>query len=310
VSRHAAFIAAIAGAIVLQSDARAGGVSAVLPPAAQGAVERYHYSISARVRPLVVFWIGRSGVGDAVVTRRRAAGEASYSVLIGSDPDRAPLRINRWGYIEEEIRGSYARVIGVMSQSDEDSIEEAEAHVRASKAERHPFKVIEATADGDEARSYVTSIAATQDYTVRHLSIVLDLARRGPSDARRRTIRLPAGTRSGFLAALDEAMRPPFVNPMRYVYDGRLYELRRTPVETIPNLRIADTSYGPAVAADFLITSAYDGERTRFSMTYGTTGPFAEVPLRVVYQPRWWIQVELTIDDGAAVPRLTDGAVR
>jgi len=31
------------------------------------------------------------------------------------------------------------------------------------------------------------------------------------------------------------------------------------------------------------------------------------VPLRVVYQPRWWMQVELTIDDDAARGALGNG---
>jgi hypothetical protein len=36
-------------------------------------------------------------------------------------------------------------------------------------------------------------------------------------------------------------------------------------------------------------------------MTYGTEGPLAEVPLRVIYQPRWWMQIELTIDDAGEI---------
>ncbi len=60
-------------------------------------VEQHHYRIAARVRPLVVFWITRDGVGDARVTRTRGDGEARYTLLIGSDPDRAPFHINRWG---------------------------------------------------------------------------------------------------------------------------------------------------------------------------------------------------------------------
>ncbi|HWF86193.1 MAG TPA: hypothetical protein VG222_15145, partial [Vicinamibacterales bacterium] len=88
--------------------------------ATSGSVERHHYSIGARVRPLLVFWISRSDVGDAVVTRQIAPGEATYALLIGSDPDRAPRRINRWGYIKEEIHGADARLVGLMTQSEED----------------------------------------------------------------------------------------------------------------------------------------------------------------------------------------------
>jgi len=273
---------------------------------AHSGVERHHYTIAARVRPLVVFWINREGVGDAVVTRRRAPGEARYSLLIGSDPDRAPLHINRWGYIEEEIHGADARLLGLMTESEEESIEQAEANIRRQSSGRRTFKVIQANADGQEARARVMSIAAPEDYTFRHLQIVLGLAQRDWPDGQSRVIRLPSGARPGFLAALADVMHAPSANPITYVYYGRLYELRRTRADGIPNFRIAHTSYGPAVAADFLITSTSDGERTRFSMTYGTEGAFAEVPLRVMYQPRWWMQVELTIDDAADASGLTD----
>jgi hypothetical protein len=256
--------------------------------------ERYHYNITARVRPLVVFWISRNDVGDAVVTRRRAPGEARYTLLIGSDPDRAPFRVNRWGYIEEEIRGVDARLIGLMSESDEESIEQAEASVR-KRPEGHPFKVIEATADAQQARSRVASIVASEDYTVRHVQTVLDLARQS-AGGQSRVIHLAPGVRPGFLAALADVMRGAGETPITYVYYGRLYELRRIHAEPIANLRIGRQTFGPSTAADFLITSRHDGEQTRFSMTYGTAGAFAEVPLKVSYQPRWWMQIELTID--------------
>jgi hypothetical protein len=278
-------------------------------PIAHAGSERYHYTIAARVRPLVVFWISRSGVGDAVVTRRQATGAARYSLLIGSDPDRAPLHINRWGYIQEEIHGSDAQLVGLMTQSEEESLAQAEANVRQQANGRHLFKAIEATADSERAHARVASFAAPEDYTLRHLETVLDLARRELSDGTARTVRLPPGARAGLLAALADAMHTPAANPITYVYYGRLYELRRTRSETIPNLRLGPRSYGSAVAADFLITSAHDGEQTRFSMTYGTQGPFAEVPLRVMYQPRWWMQLELTIDDRASAPAVTEGAL-
>jgi hypothetical protein len=259
--------------------------------------EQHHYTIGARVRPLLVFWITRNDVGDAVVTRRRAPDEARYSLLIGTDPARTPLHINRWGYIEEEIRGTDARLLGVMTESEEESIEQAEANVRKQASGGHPFKVIRATADGAQAHAQVASIQAPQDYTVRQIDAVLDLAERAVGNGRQRVISLPTGTRPGFLAALADTMRTS-ERSVAYAYYGRLYDLRRTHSRRIPNLVIGTRSYGPAVAADYVITSRHDGEQTKFSMTYGTDGAFAEVPLSVTYQPRWWMQIELTIADG------------
>jgi hypothetical protein len=263
---------------------------------AGGSFERHHYSVAARVRPLLVFWISRSGVGDAIVTRRVSPGEADYALLIGSDPDRAPRHINRWGYIKEEIRGAEARLVGLMTESDEDSIEEAEANLKAQANGDHPFKIIRATVRGERAESVVTSIGAPRDYNYRQLQTVLDLALRERSEGKARSIHLPPGTRPGFLAALADAMRQS-AGPITYVYHGRIYELRQTAARPIPDLRIGRASYGRAIAADFTITSKRDGEQTSFSMTYGTQAPFAQVPLTVSYRPRWWMEVNLTLDD-------------
>ena len=259
--------------------------------------ERHHYTIGARVRPLLVFWIARNDVGDAIVTRRRGPGEAAYSLLIGSDPDRAPLHINRWGYIEEEIRGAEARLLGLMTESEEDSIQQAEANVRSQPAGAHPFKVIQATADAEQAQARVASINMPEDYTLRQMRVVLDIARRAVGGGTLRSVRLAPGTRPGFLAAVSDAMRLPDARSIPYVYYGKFYELRRTRSRAVPGVRIGQRSYGPGIAADFVITNRRDGEETKFSMTYGTAGAYAEVPLVAMYQPRWWMQVELTIDD-------------
>jgi hypothetical protein len=277
---------------------------------AQGTGEQHHYTITARVRPLVVFWITRAGVGDAFVSKRVAPDEAEYSLLIGSDPDRTPFHINRWGYINEIIRGASSQLIGVMTESDEESIDEAEAHVRNAAAARHAFKAIEASADGRESHARVRSIEAPQDYTLRHLPAVLDLMQRDASEGRSRVLQVPAGAHPGFLSALAEAMRDGAPKSIRYVYFGRLYELRRTRTASVADVRIGRRSYGSAVAADFVTTSLYDGERTTFSLTYGTTGRFAGVPFRAVYQPRWWMQIELAIDDSALPAAQAEGDLR
>jgi hypothetical protein len=313
-TRHHVTAALVVGLISLGADLAAdprvaSGGAPASATATSGSFERHHYSIAARVRPLLVFWIGRSGVGDAIVTRRLSPGEATYALLIGSDPDRAPRRINRWGYIKEEIRGGEARLVGLMTESDEDSIEQAEANLKKQAQGTHPFKIIRATVNDGQAQSTVTSIGAPYDYNFRQLQTVLDLALRESPDAKPRTLRLPPGTRPGFLAALADAMHTA-ASPIAYVYHGRIYELRRTDARTIPDLRIARVSYGRAIAADFIITSTHDGEQTRFSMTYGTEGRFAQVPLTASYQPRWWMEVNLTLDDAVDGPALSDGVDR
>ena len=92
-----------------------------------------------------------------------------------------------------------------------------------------------------------------------------------------------------------------------YVYYGRLYQLRTTRAEAVSRLRVGATTYPQVIAADFEIKNTYTGELTPFSMTYGTEGLFAEVPLTASYQPRWWMQVDLALDDTTSGPQLAEG---
>jgi hypothetical protein len=309
-------------ALALASGAPTNAGSSEASPLPGANVERHHYAIGARIRPLLVFWIGRSGVGDAVVTRRQGPGEAEYSLLIGSDPDRAPRRINRWGYIDEEVRGGDATLIGLMTESDEDSIKQAEANIGRPVAGDRIFKIIRATIDGDQARSVVTSVAAPAEYSFRQVHTLLELARRESSEGQEgkaRVIQLPSGTRPGFLAAVAEVMhrhvdqwhasgRVQPGGPIHYVYHGRIYELRATHTRPLARVRVGGAAYAHVIASDFETRSAYDGEVTQFSITYGTEGPLAEIPLAASYQPRWWMQIDLTLDDTTSGPALAAGA--
>lgn len=282
------------------------------------AVERHHYSVSASVRPLLLFWVRCNDVGDAVVTTRRGSDQSGYTLLIGSDPERAPRRINRWGYIDEEIRGDEVRVIGLMTEADEQSVEEAEARLRQPSHGDRTYHVMQATIHGDHARSVVTPIDVPKAYSFRELWTVLDLARQESPQATARDVRIAQGTRPGFLHALADLVhqhvktvhgpggirRGPVVT---YVYHGRLYQLRATRADIMSTFRVGASTYQQIVAADFEIKNTYTGELTRFSMTYGTEGPLAEVPLTASYQPRWWMQVDLALDDTKGGPQLADG---
>ena len=296
-------------------SAVSAGAAIKSPPAAASASagpERHHYVMSARVRPLLLFWIGRSNVGDAIVTRAVTPRETRYSLLIGSDPDRAPRRINRWGYIEERIRGDAATVVGLMTESEEESVEEAEANLRRERSGLHTFKVIHAAIDAEQSRSVVTAIGAPADYSFRQVRAVLALADDGETDRASRVVRLPRGTRPGFLSALAEIIHAQAESaragavqagaPLTYVYHGKFFELRGISAQFKPTLEVNASRYARAVSAQFAIKSVADGEETRFALSYAIDGRLAEVPLAISYQPRWWMQVNLALADGVDVP--------
>ena len=266
----------------------------------------HHYTIGARIRPLL-FWIGKDDVGDAAISTERNTDGAAYAVLIGTDPDRTPRRINRWGYISEEIRGDRATVVGLMTESDEASVSEAEANLKRQNGER-TFNVIRTSVTGGDAHSVVTSVVAPAEYTFRRVDEVLNLVDVRGREGTTRLLKMPAGTRPGLLAGLADVIRTQVaqwqtlhtVSPaaaITYVYHGKLYELRAVRSRTVSNLRAGDVIYPHAIASQFQIKNPRDGELTEFSVTFAADGPLAETVLRATYQPRWWIEIQLSLDD-------------
>ena len=303
--------AAVVLLTALQVPVRADGPeSAAL--LARGPVERHHYVMNARVRPLL-FWISRDNVGDAVIAKARPADGEAYALLIGSDPERAPRRINRWGYIEEEVNAGRARLVGLMTESDEESVSQAEANLRTQNRPR-TFKAIHGAVMDGEARSVVTSVATADDYSFRHVDTLLDLANR-ETPGKQRVVPIDAATRPGFLVAVADVMHQqatawrssrqlPRSEPVRYVYHGRLYRLAVMQSRALPTMRLGEVSYEHVITSQFRIENLQDGGVTEFSMSYAADGRLAEIPLAVTYRPRWWLEVQLALDDTTPGPRL------
>jgi hypothetical protein len=301
---HRKFAAAITLAIVAQTAPRAEWTSHVAAVALSTG-NRHHYTISGRVRPLL-FWIGKDDIGDAVITRQRDTNAASYALLIGSDPDRAPRGINRWGYISEEVRGTEATLVGLMTESDEASVDEAEANLR-SRGDR-TFNVIHGLVAGGEARSVVRSVAAPSTLTLRQVDTLLELADRNGRDGQTRVVRLPEGSRPGFLTALADLLHAQAtdwrstgkVHPgqtVPYVYHGKSYQLRATHARAVASAQIGVNAYDHLIESQFQVKNATTGVVSGFSLTYAADGPLAEIPIAATYQPHWWIEIHLTLDD-------------
>jgi hypothetical protein len=83
-----------------------------------------------------------------------------------------------------------------------------------------------------------------------------------------------------------------------------VYKLRVTRATAAGQARVGGTTYQHVIASRFQVVSAKDGEATDFSVTYAADGPLAETPLTATYQPRWWIEIQLTLDDSKPGPVL------
>jgi hypothetical protein len=293
---------AFGAAGVLADHAPHETTAAVTSPGSGLPVEREHsYTMAGKIRPLL-FWIGRDKVGMARIVWRRGADEArAYELLIGTDPDSAPRRLNRWGYIAESREGANGSILALMSRSEESSIEEV-GERPAGSAE---FKAMRARIDGGTALSVAPSVWSRTDPTYRDVSALIEQVNQASDAASPRTIPVPPGTRPGFLGAVAElvhesvvslrAIRPggavPRLAPVPYVYGVRLYDLSLRSYERVR----ATAGAGPQARGKFEIRNRTTGEGTRFELVYGLDGPLAEVPTEIVYQPRWWLKVELRI---------------
>ena len=68
---------------------------------------------------------------------------------------------------------------------------------------------------------------------------------------------------------------------------------------------VQETVDGAAVSAvrlRFDIRNRQTGDHTRFEVTSATQGPYARIPIRIAWQPHWWLGLELRLADGAGRP--------
>ena len=259
-----------------------------------------HYRMLAKVRPLL-FWIARDNVGGARIRwRSDSDGGQGFELLIGSDPGRAPRRINRWGYIAEEVRASQSSTLGVMKQSIEESIEEAEAQVRREADGMHAFKVIRATSENGKATSGVSTLNTEDDFTYRDVDSLLANLDTASIETSVRIVELPAGTRPGFLIALADLIHQPDLKSVPYVYNGRFHQLSRRGTISVSS-RVNGRDVTTLRSARFETENPATRVRTAFDITYGTSGDLAGVPVHILYQPKWWFQVELFLEDKATM---------
>jgi len=314
-----ALLAAAVTSLAWTAPAHANDCAMLSPsavPTSLPLVAEHRYRMAGKIRPLLFFWIGRDDVGEAHIVWRRGDGRsAGFELLIGSDPRRAPRGINRWGYVREEVRAGHGRTIGVMTQSDEASIEEAEARIALEgQGGVHVFKAIQAAATTDEACAFVTTVHVGRDLTYRDVATLLNALARPLDDAAAlRRIAVPPGTQPGFLVALAEliqrsvdAHRRPASAPrsppdsLGYVYNAKLHDLTLRQAEFVPEVRLGDRTYAAVIRGEFESRDRTSGSKTRFEILYGTEGALKAVPVHIVYHPRWWLRVELFLEERAA----------
>ena len=260
------------------------------------------YQVDVRVRPFL-FWIRKSNIGDGRLTWRKGPGGAiGYELLVGSDPARTPRRINRWGYLREEVGANGATVFGVMSQSDEQSVEDADKNTSRTDG-IHAFKALRQSLTGSQAQVTISDVRVQKDLTYADLDVLLSAV--PAASSKTKTVAMPQWTSPGFLAAaasLMEEERTAAGNASKahyfvrtYPYNGQLYELQLRSAEHVDRHTREGRSYGPATRGRFCVLNRTTGEETPFTVVYGVEGNLTGVPLLISWRPRWWFEIECAL---------------
>jgi hypothetical protein len=190
-----------------------------------------------------------------------------------------------------------------MSKSGEQGLAEVKAGMAGPAAPR-PFDTIRGRIDPHQAFARVGTVHAAGSLTYREADAVLALAL-GAGNDQMKHIDRPSGVRPGFLSSVAELMRTSAARAargeqlnsqtLRYIYGDRLYELRLIDATPLVRFETGGHIYEHVVRSRFETGEAGTHGGSRFELVYGTKGPLAEIPIVISYQPKWWLQVELTI---------------
>lgn len=259
------------------------------------------YRIDGKVRALVL-WLGRDDVGRARLGGLGGLGDArraSLTLLAGSNPERAPRHLNQWVYLYEEVNGGVATTFLARSLTDAESMTSPDADLPAAA-----LIGVSCTSVGPHsARVASAKVATDSSLTFRNFERVFDRITAPPWTITRTTV--GTDVQPGFLIALAKALSEFASTPARatnrgaasitYLYNGTVYDMtltRRAGPATDARLVRTGCEW-----ADSRIVNRTTKTVTRFSVLYAPDELGFPIPLRMVYQPNWWLRLELELDD-------------
>jgi hypothetical protein len=291
---------------------------------------QYDYVMTARLR-MIFFWAGKDDVGGGYIRRGVSAEDPRleyFQVLFGSDPEKAPRAINRWGagtevswhkdplsstIPQQEVTSS--AFFGFMKSSQGKSAGEMQSELQREKESGlHAFTGILSRVEPSRALSLVVPLQSDTDFNLHDYTQAepVMLERLASSARPLRTLqnasRCPRAAE--FLATVAELMDAALADsraPLSrcYVYDAQENTLvleKITPVESLSvhlhgagNTVLLDTMYKHLLQLDYVSTHKLTGKSVNFTLYVGTEGTLRGVPVQICYQPNWWFQVVLNL---------------
>lgn len=304
----------------------------------------YQYRVHGKVR-LLFFWVGRDDVGGGTIAVSRIPAPQSpawteeIEVLFGSNPERVPGGINRWGYGRElsewgaadSAPGGLRSTLftGFMSHAKEQSLSELRAKDSSDKSRSQFFyDGIRSRVMPGEAMSEIHTFSTGKDFDFRDSSPIHCSYRQrlqaGPPDRVRKldNLRSAYAEPFGFLTAVQAAVQRVIRESttggkewlshrttIHYVYNAKVFrlDLKKLKIEERFELSTKDAATGKSGSRVFSQVARLDfnireieGEYDHdFTLWVPLRGEYQGIPLRVEDKPRWWLKLVLELAPGS-----------
>jgi hypothetical protein len=317
------------GASLATNDLNSGASMAPGRPAAANATfsALYKYRMRGEVR-LLLLWLGRNDVGGGHIALGRKPGQFDNSwreeieILFGANPERIPKKINRWGYGREisewrqENRDAPPHLLatefqGVMRHSKESSLDEALANSRQSAAANcYLYDAILNRVSPASASSEIRFLAENEEFDYRRPERLLTSFREslssgrpdkcGMLDNKSNVYAAPYGFLTGLSQLILQALEKGSSSSLTFVYNAKPFKLETLSVRPLDDSKLQqEWRKGGAQKVSrirFRCSNLLKRTRTEFELWIPRSGPLKRMPLRILYQPRWWLRLQLDID--------------
>ena len=276
----------------------ASGVPVEIPGRNLPVVRQHTYRMAGKIRVLLL-WVGRDDVGSGVIKWRGAGNDTAIEILIGSDPNRAPSQLNKWGYLVEAMHNGESSVVGLISQENDDRLSDVKADLKTRKEQR-AFDTIRGYVAAPEGIARVGTLYAPSQLTYHDADTVLKDVLVDASLPIKRIARR-GNVRPGFLTSLTELIsatvdKKSDTRRIQYIHGDRVFELRLLETTRLPRFDRDGRSWQNVIRGRFETGEAGTRSGTRFELVYGASGALAGIPILISYQPKWWLQVDLVLN--------------
>gem|GEM_PF-622981 len=315
-------------------------VVAAPDPSSEAQWDVYRYRMAGKVRLLLFWVgrddVGGGSIALLKPEPESASGPKTEAVeiLFGSIPGRVPGKINRWGYGREwaswELRENpgprllSSTFIGFIRHSDEESLSEVRSKSGKNQTEFW-YDAIRSEVTATQASSTIHFFSQNRDFDYTQPADVecayqqrlggrpADRSRKLEGNAKK------AREAYGFLTAMrlltgmvatqyEDPKRPwaRYRTQIPYFYNGKSYRLALTGLKLHRKFDLPVPEGRPVVnftdvaEAGITTTNLTDGGEHDFSIWFPMKGRMRGIPVKIVDKPRWWLRVELTLDEETA----------